>query len=134
MNAPRCGKPMTRYEPQGWPPVLEDPVCGRIWNHGGPCRSEMSLARMRRHGVTQRAAGSPALAAIIRETRALAGWSQRDLARALGVSQRTVLGWEKAERRPDEAALARVAEILAQASRHRSELEDGLRRDRRAAA
>ena len=115
MNAPRCAKPMTRYEPQGWPPVLEDPVCGRVWNHPPPCRSEQSLARMRRTGVTQRAAGSPALAAIIREVRAIAGLSQRDLARAAGVSQRTVLGWEKAERRPDEAALMRVAEILADA-------------------
>jgi DNA-binding XRE family transcriptional regulator len=113
VKPPRCHKPMTRYEPQGWPPVLEDPVCGRRWAHGGPCRSEMSLARMRRVGVPRRVPGSPALAAVVLETRDLAGLSQRGLARVLGVSPRTVRGWEKAERRPDEAVLARVAEILA---------------------
>ena len=58
------------------------------------------------------------------------GMTQRDLGRALGVSQRTVLGWEKAERRPDEAVLARVAEILAGA---RSVLEDGMKQTRSAA-
>ena len=130
MRTPRCYRPMTRYEPQGWPAVLEDPVCGRRRDHAPPCRSEQSLARMRRPGVTQRAASSPALAAAIREARQRAGMTQRDLGRALGVSQRTVLGWEKAERRPDEGVLARVAEILAGA---RSVLEDGMKQTRSAA-
>lgn len=96
--------------------MLEDPVCGRPWNHVPPCRSEQSLARIQAHRGRS-PAGLPALAAIIHEARILAGLSQRDLARTLGVSQRTVLGWEKAERRPGEVALVWVAETLAEASR-----------------
>ena len=45
MTLPRCAKPMTRYEPAGWPPVLRDPACGRRAGHRGPCRSEVAWAR-----------------------------------------------------------------------------------------
>lgn len=48
MTAPRCGKPMRRYEPAAGPAVLADPVCGRPDEHNGACRSERSVARQYR--------------------------------------------------------------------------------------
>ena len=46
--SPRCGRTMARYEPTGWPPVLEDPVCGRPEGHNGPCRSAQAWTRQMR--------------------------------------------------------------------------------------
>ena len=43
--APRCGRPLRRYECIDGPPVLEKPSCGRPDGHHGPCRSPRSLAR-----------------------------------------------------------------------------------------
>ena len=45
MNAPRCGKPMTRYEASNGP-MLEDAACGRPVGHHGPCRSVQAWARL----------------------------------------------------------------------------------------
>jgi hypothetical protein len=42
--APRCGKPMTPYEPAGGPPVV-DPVCGRPEGHNPPCRRADAVER-----------------------------------------------------------------------------------------
>jgi hypothetical protein len=42
--APRCGKPMRRYE-AAHGPILDDPACGRPAGHDGPCRTALALAR-----------------------------------------------------------------------------------------
>ena len=55
MNAPRCGKPMTRYEASNGP-MLEDPECARPEGHPGPCRSAPALARKYRADVARVAA------------------------------------------------------------------------------
>lgn len=52
---------------------------------------------------------SPARAAAIRQARDWAHMSQYDLARALGVSQRTVCAWEQAVRDPGPDMAARIA-------------------------
>ena len=44
MNAPRCGKPMTRYEASNGP-MPEEPECARPEGHRGRCRSAAALAR-----------------------------------------------------------------------------------------
>jgi len=44
MNAPRCGKPMTRYEASNGP-MPEQPECARPEGHHGRCRSAAALAR-----------------------------------------------------------------------------------------
>ena len=48
MNAPRCGKPMTRYEASNGP-MPEEPACGRPEGHPGPCRSTIAMARIARY-------------------------------------------------------------------------------------
>jgi DNA-binding transcriptional regulator YiaG len=52
---------------------------------------------------------SPARARAIREARDWAHLSQYDLARILGVSQRTVCAWEQAVRDPGPDMAARIA-------------------------
>lgn len=42
--APRCGKPMTRYEASNGP-MPEQPECARPEGHSGMCRSGPALAR-----------------------------------------------------------------------------------------
>jgi len=44
MKAPRCGKPMTRYEAVNGP-MPEQPVCARPEGHHGMCRSAAALER-----------------------------------------------------------------------------------------
>jgi hypothetical protein len=44
VTAPRCGKPMNRYEAVNGP-MLEDPACARPAGHHGPCRSAPAWAR-----------------------------------------------------------------------------------------
>ena len=44
MTAPRCGKPMTRYEAANGP-MPEEPECARPAGHHGRCRSVAALAR-----------------------------------------------------------------------------------------
>jgi DNA-binding transcriptional regulator YiaG len=114
VTAPRCGRPMERYEPRGWPPVLEDPVCGRKENHPGRCRSEMSiaLARRRRGPKSQPPTGSPVIAAAIRRARKRARMSQSRLAEAMGVTVMCVQHWEGARRMPSLSALARLTRVL----------------------
>ena len=47
MMAPRCGRPMLRYEAVNGP-MPEEPACGRPAGHPGPCRSEVAFARQLR--------------------------------------------------------------------------------------
>ena len=47
MNAPRCGKPMARYEASNGP-MPEVPACARPEGHNGPCRSAAAWARQMR--------------------------------------------------------------------------------------
>ncbi len=53
--APRCGRPLRRYEPVAGPPVLEPQSCGRPEGHRGPCRSPRSIARAHEASVRRMA-------------------------------------------------------------------------------
>jgi DNA-binding transcriptional regulator YiaG len=113
VTAPRCRRPMERYEPRGWPPVLEDPVCGRKAGHPGRCRSEMSIKLARRRGwKPQPPTGSPVIGAAIRRARKRARMSQSRLAEAMGVTVMCVQHWEGARRMPSLSALARLTRVL----------------------
>lgn len=95
-RSPRCAVPMRRNERDV--PVLEDPVCGRRAGHSG---QHLSEAAVRNRRFARRApSGSPDIAAAILQARQRAGMSQRSLASAVGVTQASVVHWERARLTP----------------------------------
>ena len=58
----------------------------------------------------------------IRDTR---GWSRKELAEAVGVSPRTIEGWEGGRHRPDRRAVVALREIWRAVKQERAEAREG---------